>query len=36
MKDNNSNLYDIFLDYSYSKLKKLFRNAKSKRKLKFL
>ncbi|WP_315109971.1 hypothetical protein [Clostridium intestinale] len=27
---NNENLYDIFLKYSYSQLKELFSNAKTK------
>jgi hypothetical protein len=30
MEDKKENLYDIFLNYSYSQLKNLFRNAKTK------
>ena len=30
MEDKKENLYDIFLSYSYSQLKSLFRNAKTK------
>ncbi|CDG00915.1 hypothetical protein [Clostridium chauvoei] len=30
MENKNNNLYDIFLSYSYSQLKELFKNAKTK------
>ncbi|GAA0783089.1 hypothetical protein [Hathewaya limosa] len=30
MKDKENNLYNIFLSYSYSELKALFKNAKTK------
>lgn len=30
MEDKKENLYDIFLNYSYSQLKNLFKNAKTK------
>lgn len=30
MKENETNLYDMFLKYSYSQLKMLFKNAKTK------
>lgn len=30
MENNNVNLYDIFINYSYSQLKDLFKKAKTK------
>lgn len=30
MENKDNNLYDIFLKYSYSQLKNLFKNAKTK------
>ena len=30
MENNENNLYDIFIKYSYSQLKALFKNAKTK------
>ena len=30
MEKNEANLYDIFMSYSYSQLKALFKNAKTK------
>lgn len=30
MENNNVNLYDIFINYSYSQLKGLFKKAKTK------
>jgi hypothetical protein len=30
MEKNEANLYDIFMNYSYSQLKVLFKNAKTK------
>ena len=29
MENRNNNLYDIFINYSYSQLKELFKNAKT-------
>lgn len=29
MENNNQTLYDIFVNYSYSQLKSLFKNAKT-------
>lgn len=29
MENNNETLYDIFVNYSYSQLKNLFKNAKT-------
>lgn len=30
MKNNDTNLYDIFINYLYSQLKELFKNSKTK------
>ncbi|MBU3138037.1 hypothetical protein KPL39_17540 [Clostridium gasigenes] len=35
MENNNETLYDIFVNYSYSQLKNLFKNAKTEDEKKF-